>query len=167
MARASDMEKKMSRVAVERLHGRMSLEEKRAALSRFSKGESGVVVSTTVIEVGVDVPEAGIMVVESASGFGLSQLHQLRGRVGRGARQGLCVLLDSVQNIKKGRRLEVMKNCDDGFAIAEEDLKLRGAGELAGSLQHGEVSFKAADLSCDADLLEKAREDAREAAREK
>jgi ATP-dependent DNA helicase RecG len=139
----------------------MAKDEKNASMARFAAGESGVLVSTTVIEVGMDIPEATIMVVEGASGFGLSQLHQLRGRVGRGAGQGICILLDSASNIKKSPRLGIMKECDDGFVIAEEDLRQRGAGELAGLRQHGDLPFRAADLGRDADLLAGARDDAR------
>jgi ATP-dependent DNA helicase RecG len=162
-ARAKDIEKRVSEiirgVKVERLHGRMSGKEKVSVIERFSEGSSQILVSTTVIEVGVDIPEANVMVIEGASGYGLSQLHQIRGRVGRGERAGICLLLDSVKNIRGSRRIEILKNCDDGFAIAEEDLKLRGAGELAGLRQHGDIPLKAADLSRDADLLELVRED--------
>jgi ATP-dependent DNA helicase RecG len=118
-----------------------------------------LIVSTTVIEVGLDVPDVAVIVIEGASAFGLSQLHQLRGRVGRGGVRGVCILLDTIQNIKKNNKLDILKSCDDGFAIAEEDLKQRGAGELAGQKQHGEISLRAADITQDVDLLERARAD--------
>jgi ATP-dependent DNA helicase RecG len=168
-SRAKDIEKSVSKLTkivtglkVERLHGRMSPEEKVSVIGRFSDGSSQILVSTTVIEVGVDIPEASVIVIEGASGYGLSQLHQMRGRVGRGygrERGGVCVLLDSGKNIKRSQRIEILKNCDDGFAIADEDLKLRGAGELTGLRQHGDIPLKAADLSRDADLLELVRAD--------
>jgi ATP-dependent DNA helicase RecG len=161
--RADDIGEKLSKdipgLRVERLHGRINSDEKRSAIERFSRGQSQVLVSTTVIEVGVDIPEAGVIVIEGASSYGLSQLHQMRGRVGRGERRGVCILLDSVKNIKKHGRLDILKNCDDGFQIAEEDLKLRGAGEIAGLRQHGDIPLKAADLPRDAGLLELARSD--------
>jgi ATP-dependent DNA helicase RecG len=160
LARASDMGGKIAGVRIEVLHGRMPREEKAEAMARFASGESDVLVATTVIEVGLDVAEATVIVVESATNFGLSQLHQLRGRVGRGGGRSFCILLDSAVNIKGNERLQVLKNSDDGFLIAEEDLKQRGAGEIAGLRQHGELSFQIANLIADADLLKLAREDA-------
>ena len=158
-ARAAHIEKNTQTLAVDRLHGAMSSDEKRAAIARFDVGETHVLVSTTVVEVGVDVPDAAIMVVEGATRFGLSQLHQLRGRVGRGSRAGICILLDSARNLSCNRRMEIMLETDDGFRIAEEDLRIRGAGEIAGLRQHGFGSFRVADLSRDADLLTQARDD--------
>ena len=157
--RASDIKAKLSELNIEILHGKMTSDEKKDALSRFASGKSALLVSTTVIEVGIDISSANIMIIESASSFGLSQLHQLRGRVGRGSEPGICILLDSVENIKGSRRLNILKECSDGFIIAEEDLKLRGAGELTGLRQHGDISFRIADIVRDADLLEKARQD--------
>lgn len=162
MARAADIEKRAPSLRVERLYGSMSGDEKISAVARFASGESNMLVSTTVVEVGVDVPDAGIMVVEGASRFGLSQLHQLRGRVGRGSRAGVCILLDTAANLSANKRLSIMLETDDGFRIAEEDLKMRGAGELAGLRQHGFSAFKAAELPQDADLLTFAMEDAKE-----
>ena len=158
--RAGDAEKRLRGALVGRLHGRMTLEEKSRAMVRFARGETPLLVSTTVIEVGVDVPEANIMIVEGASRFGLSQLHQLRGRVGRGGARGVCILLDSAANISKSEGLSIVAKCDDGFAIAEEDLRLRGAGEIAGVRQHGELAFRVARLPEDLPLLEYARADA-------
>jgi ATP-dependent DNA helicase RecG len=144
---------------VGQLYGKMSQEEKNAAIADFRTGRTQILVSTTVIEVGVDVPDASAIVIEGASGYGLSQLHQMRGRVGRGGGGGVCILFDSVRNIKKNERLNILKNCGDGFQIAEEDMKLRGAGELDGLRQHGETLLKAARLPRDAGLLELARAD--------
>ncbi|MDR3354097.1 MAG: ATP-dependent DNA helicase RecG [Synergistaceae bacterium] len=161
ISRAADIEKNIRGVKVERLYGSMTPEEKSEIMRRFSEGESRIIVSTTVIEVGIDIPDAGVMVVEGASSFGLSQLHQLRGRVGRGNRQGVCILLDSGANIKNSRKLAIMTESDDGYLIAEEDLRLRGAGDIAGTRQHGVIDLRFAGLPQDSDLLELAREDAR------
>ena len=144
------------RVAV--LHGKMKPREKEKVMATFAAGESDILVSTTVVEVGVDVPNATLMVVENADRFGLSQLHQLRGRVGRGQAQSWCVLLSDVQNEDTKRRLKVLTESSDGFRIAEEDLKLRGPGDFFGSRQHGLPALKAADLSCDMPLLAEARD---------
>ena len=143
------------RVAV--LHGRMKPKEKEKVMAAFAAGESDILVSTTVVEVGVDVPNATLMVVENADRFGLSQLHQLRGRVGRGKAKSWCVLLSDVQNEDTRRRLKALTETNDGFRIAEEDLKLRGPGDFFGSRQHGLPVLKAADLSCDMPLLSEAR----------
>ena len=127
-------------------------------MASFAAGESDILVSTTVVEVGVDVPNATLMVVENADRFGLSQLHQLRGRVGRGKAQSYCVLLSDTQNPETRRRLKALTETNDGFQIAEEDLKLRGPGDFFGSRQHGLPTLKAADLSCDMPLLAEARD---------
>ena len=148
------------RVAV--LHGRMKPKEKEKVMASFAAGESDILVSTTVVEVGVDVPNATLMVVENADRFGLSQLHQLRGRVGRGKAQSWCVLLSDVQSEETRRRLKVLTETNDGFRIAEEDLKLRGPGDFFGRRQHGLPVLKAADLSCDMELLRTARDAAQE-----
>ena len=131
-------------------------------MNAFRAGEVDVLVSTTVIEVGVDVPNASIMVVEDANRFGLSQLHQLRGRVGRGAEQSYCVLVSGAQTEDARERLDALVASSDGFKIAETDLRLRGPGELAGTKQHGNLDFKVADLVMDGVLLEAARTAARE-----
>ena len=140
------------------LHGRMKPREKEKVMAAFAAGESDILVSTTVVEVGVDVPNATLMVVENADRFGLSQLHQLRGRVGRGKAQSYCVLLSDTQNPETRRRLKALAATNDGFRIAEEDLKLRGPGDFFGSRQHGLPTLKAADLSCDMPLLAEARD---------
>ena len=144
------------------LHGRMKPKEKEKIMAAFAAGERDILVSTTVVEVGVDVPNATLMVVENADRFGLSQLHQLRGRVGRGQAKSYCVLLSDVQNDDTKRRLKALTQTNDGFRIAEEDLKLRGPGDFFGSRQHGLPTLKAADLSCDMPLLAEARDAAQQ-----
>ena len=143
------------RIAV--LHGRMKAREKEAVMAAFAAGESNILVSTTVVEVGVDVPNASLMVVENAERFGLSQLHQLRGRVGRGSAKSWCILLSDSENEDTRRRLRVLTETNDGFKISEEDLKLRGPGDFFGQRQHGLPTLKAADLSCDMRLLDEAQ----------
>ena len=143
------------------LHGRMKGPERDAEMAKFKSGETQILVATTVIEVGVDVPEATIMVVEHAERFGLAQLHQLRGRVGRSAAKSSCLLIyhGGLGETAKAR-LKTMRETDDGFVIAEEDLRLRGAGELLGTRQSGMPEFRLADLSAHAKLLAVARDDA-------
>lgn len=142
------------------LHGRMTAKEKEAVMKRFRKGEIQALVSTTVIEVGVDVANATMMVVQHAERFGLSQLHQLRGRVGRGSKPSHCLLIAEAKNDAARARLKVLCETEDGFRIAEEDLRLRGPGEVLGTRQHGLPAFKVADLVGDLELLHQAREDA-------
>jgi len=143
------------------LHGRMKAAEKRATMQAFTAGDIGLLVATTVIEVGVDVPNASLMVIEHAERFGLSQLHQLRGRVGRGATQSDCVLLFTSPLSPPARaRLAAMRELADGFALAQKDLELRGPGELLGLRQSGVPGLRYADLAHDADLLEAARDTA-------
>jgi ATP-dependent DNA helicase RecG len=144
------------------VHGRMKGTDKDKVMKAFSVGDLDILVSTTVIEVGVNVPEATIMVIEHAERFGLAQLHQLRGRVGRGDSASSCMLLyDAPLSETAKSRLEVMRSTDDGFVIAEEDLRLRGGGEILGTRQSGLPEFKMADLAVDGDLLAAARDDAR------
>jgi len=143
------------------LHGRMSSEEKDAIMQRFKAGAVHVLVATTVIEVGIDVPNASVMLIEHAERFGLSQLHQLRGRVGRGPWKSYCILLTAGRLGEDAqRRVEAMVETNDGFKIAEVDLQLRGPGEFFGTRQSGLPEFRAADLLRDAPLLEEARRDA-------
>lgn len=145
---------------VSKVHGRMKPAEKEAEMQRFVRGETQIMVATTVIEVGVNVPNASVMVVENAERFGLSQLHQLRGRVGRGADQSFCILVTSYKLAEETRkRLEIMVRTNDGFEIAEADLKLRGPGDLEGTQQSG-IAFdlKIADLARDGQLLQYVRE---------
>jgi len=142
------------------LHGRMRPEEKEQVMTRFRSGDLKVLVTTSVIEVGVDVPEATIMVIEDADRFGLAQLHQLRGRIGRGAGISHCVLLAQAPTEEARARLETMAATRDGFAIAQADLELRGPGELLGTRQHGLPDLRVADLARDLPLLEQARDEA-------
>ncbi len=140
------------------LHGQMKGVEKEEIMQKFRNKELDILVSTVVIEVGVDVPNATIMVIEDAFRFGLAQLHQLRGRVGRGGGQSYCLLISEAKTDDAEQRLRVMVETTDGFKIAEEDLKLRGPGELTGTKQSGQLTFKLADLIKDMDLLQKARD---------
>jgi ATP-dependent DNA helicase RecG len=144
------------------VHGQMPPEEKDAAMARFQRGETSVLVATTVIEVGVDVPNASIMVIERAESFGLAQLHQLRGRVGRGSVASTCLLMYQPPLSEGGRRrLETMRETEDGFRIAEVDLEMRGAGDLIGTAQSGLPRFRMADLESRAALMAVAQSDAR------
>jgi ATP-dependent DNA helicase RecG len=149
------------RFTVGLLHGRMKPEEKEAVMNDFISGKTQILVSTTVIEVGVDVPNASVMIVEHAERFGLSQLHQLRGRVGRGAEQSFCVLLASDKQTAVAReRLGIMEETNDGFRIAEKDLEIRGPGEVMGTRQAGLPEFRVANLVRDLDILQTARKEA-------
>ena len=140
------------------VHGKMPVKDKDFEMQRFVKGETQIMVATTVIEVGVNVPNASVMVIENAERFGLSQLHQLRGRVGRGAEQSFCILMSSNKLSKEGRtRLETMVRTNDGFEIAEVDLELRGPGDLSGTQQSGVLEMKIADLTKDQQILAEAR----------
>ncbi|HBG07426.1 MAG TPA: DNA helicase RecG, partial [Geobacter sp.] len=147
------------RVAV--LHGRMSAAEKEAVMTSFKVGEIDILVATTVIEVGIDVPNATVMVIEHAERFGLSQLHQLRGRVGRGSERSRCILLAGDKRSEDGaKRLEVMEQSSDGFVIAEADLQIRGPGDFLGTRQAGLPELKVADILRDGGVLEQARKEA-------
>jgi ATP-dependent DNA helicase RecG len=144
------------------VHGRLKAAEKQRVMTAFANGEITLLVATTVIEVGVDVPDATIMIVEQAERFGLAQLHQLRGRVGRGRAASTCILLyraplgDTAE-----ARLKILRSTEDGFVIAEEDLRLRGAGDLLGARQSGLPDFRFANLEAHGELLAAARDDAR------
>ncbi len=144
------------------IHGRMNAAEKERIMAEFSGGQCQILVATTVIEVGVDVPNATLMVVEDADRFGLSQLHQLRGRVGRGTAKSYCILVSNNRNPDTRNRLKALCATTDGFAIAEEDLRLRGPGDFFGHRQHGLPQFKAADLTTDLELLHLAQNAASE-----
>ena len=144
------------------MHGRLSSEERDEVMRRFRTGELDAIVATTVIEVGVDVPEATVMIVEHAERFGLAQLHQLRGRIGRGSRAGTCILIGEPVTDEAERRIKAMVETNDGFRIAEMDLAIRGPGEIVGSRQSGLPPFRVADLMRDLDLLREARRDASE-----
>jgi ATP-dependent DNA helicase RecG len=142
------------------LHGRLGSQEKEAAMQSFKDQEVKILVSTTVIEVGVDVPNATVMVIEQAERFGLSQLHQLRGRVGRGGAQSYCVLVTEKVNDAARERIRTLVESTDGFYIAEMDLKLRGPGEFFGTKQSGLPSLRVANILRDTELLELARREA-------
>lgn len=140
-------------VTVEYLHGRMKGKEKNRIMERFAAGEIQMLVSTTVIEVGVNVPNATVMMIENAERFGLAQLHQLRGRVGRGKYQSYCIMINGSEDEGAMERLDILNRSNDGFYIASEDLKLRGPGDIFGIRQSGDLEFKLADIFTDADLL--------------
>jgi ATP-dependent DNA helicase RecG len=142
------------------LHGRMTSEEKHAVMEKFRTGRSQILVSTIVIEVGIDVHNATIMIIEHAERFGLAQLHQLRGRVGRGQWSGTCYLVADPGNEIAASRIRVMTETTDGFRLAEEDLRLRGPGEFFGTRQHGLPELRIGDLIADYDLLQLARDEA-------
>lgn len=144
------------------LHGKMKAKEKEAVMAEFSKGRISVLISTTVVEVGMDVPNATVMMIENAERYGLSQLHQLRGRVGRGTHKSICILISDAQNEDTVARLKTMCLTNDGFRIAEQDLKLRGPGDFFGHRQHGLPELKIADMTQDMNVLKQAQAVARE-----
>ncbi len=141
------------------VHGKMKPADKDFEMQRFVKAETQIMVATTVIEVGVNVPNASVMVIESAEKFGLAQLHQLRGRVGRGAEQSFCILMTDFKLSKDSRtRIETMVRTTDGFEIADVDLQLRGPGDISGTQQSGIIDLQIADLAKDGEILKVARE---------
>ena len=145
------------------VHGRQPADMKQTNMDRFVNGDTNIMVSTTVIEVGVNVPNASVMVIESSEKFGLSQLHQLRGRVGRGSEKSFCILLTGQKVSKEGReRIKVMCATNDGFKIAEKDLELRGPGDIEGTRQSGALNFKLVSLVNDRQVLESAKQWAEE-----
>jgi ATP-dependent DNA helicase RecG len=153
-------------LSVDLVHGRLDAAARNAAMTRFERGETDVLVSTSVIEVGVDVPNATLMIVEHAERFGLAQLHQLRGRVGRGDRAGTCVLVARGTGEDSEARIAALLESGDGFAIAEADLRIRGPGEFLGTRQHGHLpDLRVADLARDVKLVAVAREAALETVR--
>ena len=144
------------------IHGRLPIDEKSQIMQDFTDGKIDILIATTVIEVGVDVPNATMIVIQDAGQFGLSQLHQLRGRVGRGKAQSYCVLLENNDITDAGReRVSAMVNISDGFELSEEDLIQRGPGEICGTHQHGVTDFKVADLVRDEKILTLARDEAK------
>ena len=150
------LKRAMPEIKIQLIHGRMKPEEKEEAIALFKQGEIQLLVATTVIEVGVDVPDANLIVIENAERFGLAQLHQLRGRVGRSGKQAMCALLyHPPLSGTARRRLNVMRETNDGFEIAREDMKIRGPGEILGTRQTGEMQFRIADLTRDAKQLER------------
>ena len=146
-------------IVVEHLHGKMKAKEKNAVMERFAAGEIHVLVSTTVIEVGVNGPNATVMMIENAERFGLAQLHQLRGRVGRGKAQSYCIMVNCSHDESTGERLDILNRSNDGFYIASEDLKLRGPGDIFGMRQSGDMEFKLADIFTDANILKRVSEE--------
>ena len=147
-----------SGIRVEYLHGKMKNEEKEALMEAFSRNEIQVLVSTTVIEVGIDVPNATVILIENAERFGLAELHQLRGRVGRGTAQSYCIMVDTTDSEESKKRLRVLQDSNDGFYIAGEDLKLRGPGDFFGIRQSGGLTFRLGDIYTDAEILKLAEE---------
>jgi len=141
----------------ELLHGRIPPPEKQQIMERFRRGETNALISTTVLEVGVDVPNATVMLIENAERFGLAQLHQLRGRIGRGEHKSYCILLTSVQTKEASAKLAVLENTSNGFEVAEADWELRGPGDLLGTAQSGLPALKIGNLKTDADLMRRAR----------
>ena len=145
-----------SDITIGMLHGKMKPKEKNQIMEQFASGEIQVLVSTTVVEVGVNVPNATVMMVENAERFGLAQLHQLRGRVGRGEYQSYCIFMQGNEQEETSKRLEILNKSNDGFFIAGEDLKLRGPGDLFGIRQSGQLEFRIGDIYQDADVLKAA-----------
>ncbi len=162
-----DIKKEFAKYNVGILHGKMKNDEKEAIMSDFAEGKTNILVSTTVIEVGVNVPNATIMLIENAERFGLSQLHQLRGRVGRSKEQSYCILVSDSKNQITKQRLMTMKRTNDGFEISETDLKLRGPGDFFGTKQHGIPPLKIANLYTDMEMLKLSQEAATEKKRKK
>lgn len=161
-ARYADLRERFGEERTALVHGRMKGPEKDAAMARFAEGSAQILVATTVIEVGVNVPEATVMVIEHAERFGLAQLHQLRGRIGRGDKASTCILLRTEQMTETAReRLKTLSETEDGFVIAEKDLELRGAGEILGSRQSGLPVFRLADIALHGDLMAVAHDDSR------
>ncbi|MCL2198350.1 MAG: GNAT family N-acetyltransferase [Defluviitaleaceae bacterium] len=160
-AYTSELSKALPNIKIAQLHGKMKPAEKQEVMDDFKANKIQVIVSTTVIEVGINVPNATLMIVENAERFGLSQLHQLRGRVGRGSLQSYCVLLTDAKNNQTTTRMKAMTQTTDGFKLAELDLEQRGAGDFFGTRQHGLPAFKIANLYRDLDILEQAQEAAR------
>lgn len=163
---ASLVQRAFPGVPVEVLHGKMKAAEKERAMAAFSRGEAKLLISTTVVEVGVDVPNAVIMLIENSERYGLSQLHQLRGRVGRGKHQSTCILVTDAQNEETLKRLKLFRDTSDGFKIAEADLKLRGPGDFFGQRQHGLPQLKIADMTTDMRVLHQAQSCAKELIRD-
>lgn len=153
-----ELKNKLPGISVEGIHGQMSADMKNEIMERFASGQTQVLVSTTVIEVGINVPNATVMMIENAEKFGLAQLHQLRGRVGRGDAQSYCIFISTSKKKETKERLDIIGKSNDGFYIAEQDLKLRGPGDFFGIRQSGDMIFKLADIYTDADMLKKAKD---------
>lgn len=149
-------------IEMEILHGKMTPKEKNDIMLKFKNNEIKILISTTVIEVGINVPNATIMVVEGAERFGLAQLHQLRGRVGRGSEKSYCILMGNIKNMNTRKRMETLVKSNDGFFIAEQDLKIRGSGELFGFRQHGEENLILSNPIEDIEILKIAHNESQE-----
>tara|TARA_A100001011_G_scaffold195728_1_gene204078 strand:+ start:12614 stop:14722 length:2109 start_codon:yes stop_codon:yes gene_type:complete len=157
-----ELKKIFNNLKVELLHGKMDQSEKEIIMNDFSNNKINILVSTTVIEVGIDVPNATVMLIENSERFGLSQLHQLRGRIGRGSKEGYCILNHTNRNENSIKRMEIMESTNDGFKISDYDLKLRGPGEFYGEMQHGFPKMKIGDIINDLEIIKKAKEVASE-----
>ena len=153
-------EKFPPQVRIEYLHGKLKPSVKNDIMERFAQGQIDILVSTTVVEVGINVPNATVMVVENADRFGLAGLHQLRGRVGRGDAQSYCIFISNTRNAMTKERLNILKESNDGFYISEQDLKLRGPGDMLGVRQSGDFGFMIADIYTDAATLKLAADEA-------
>ena len=149
-------------IKIASLHGKMKAKEKNVIMEAFATGEIQILVSTTVVEVGVNVPNATVMMVENAERFGLAQLHQLRGRVGRGEYQSYCIFMQGNGAKEISKRLQILNKSNDGFYIASEDLKLRGPGDIFGVRQSGDLEFRIGDVFTDANLLKQVSEEVNE-----
>ena len=161
-ATADELQTALSGISVGLLHGRMKPSDKARVMSEFKQGDTQLLVATTVIEVGVDVPNASLMIIENPERLGLSQLHQLRGRVGRGSEASHCLLMyEAPLSEASTKRINAMRQTNDGFEIANIDLNLRGPGELLGARQAGDIGFLMADLERDSELLPRAQETAK------
>ncbi|NCB51978.1 MAG: ATP-dependent DNA helicase RecG, partial [Clostridia bacterium] len=158
---AEELKKEFSALRVSCIHGRLKAKDKDNIMSAFVSGEIDILVSTTVVEVGVDVPNAALMIIENAERFGLSQLHQLRGRVGRGEHKSYCILVSDTDGDEAKARMKIMTSTNDGFKIAEEDLRLRGPGDFFGSRQHGLPELHIADMGADMNILQTAQDAAK------
>jgi ATP-dependent DNA helicase RecG len=153
-----NVQRALSPFRVGLLHGRLKSAEKEAVMAEFRANRTSVLLATSLIEVGVDVPNASVMLIENAEAFGLAQLHQLRGRIGRGAHESFCILISDAKNEESRSRLKILEETNDGFKIAEVDLKLRGPGELLGQQQSGAMKLRFGDLVEDLALIRQARE---------
>ena len=149
----------LSHYNIDILHGKMDNKTKNEVMDKFKNGDVDILISTTVIEVGISVANATVMVIQNAERFGLSQIHQLRGRIGRGSKEGTCVLVTNSMNSVTRKRISTLLSSNDGFYLAEQDLKIRGSGDVFGYKQHGDTGFVFADIINDIDILRKVRED--------